>query len=104
MIDNFYVTGVTTNPTIFAAALTHGDRLRRPASPALSDVDEAITASSTTTDVRDACDLFAGTYDATDGFDGRVSIEVAPTLAYDTEATIVQAARSCTRRSAGPMS
>ena len=42
--------------------------------------------------MRDACDLFADTYEATDGFDGRVSIEVAPTLANDTEATIVQAA------------
>ena len=90
MIDNYYVSGVTTNPTIFAAALTNGaDYAAQLAG--LSDVDEAITAC-TTTDVRDACDLFADTYEATAGFDGRVSIEVAPTLANDTEATIVQAA------------
>ena len=83
LIDDMSVTGVTTNPTIFAAALTNGaDYAAQLAG--LSDVDEAITAC-TTTDVRDACDLFADTYEATAGFDGRVSIEVAPTLANDTD-------------------
>ena len=60
MIDNFYVSGVTTNPTIFAAALTHGADYAAQLT-GLSDVDEAITAC-TTTDVRDESDLFADTY------------------------------------------
>ena len=89
MISDYYVTGVTTNPSIFAAALAKGADYAEQLM-GLSDVDEAITAC-TTTDVRDACDLFADTYAATQGFDGRVSIEVAPTLAHDTEATIEQA-------------
>ncbi|QIK72995.1 transaldolase [Propioniciclava coleopterorum] len=89
MIADYYVSGVTTNPTIFAAALAKGADYAEQLQ-GLTDVDEAITAC-TTTDVRDACDLFADAYRATKGFDGRVSIEVAPTLAHDTEATIAQA-------------
>lgn len=89
MIADYSVVGVTTNPTIFAAALTQGadyaDQLK-----GMSDVDAAITAC-TTTDVRDACDLFADSYTSSKGYDGRVSIEVAPTLAHDTDATIAQA-------------
>ncbi len=85
------VSGVTTNPTIFAAALTNGaDYAAQTAELAGGDVDAAITAY-TTTDVRDACDLFSDVYAATGGFDGRVSIEVAPTLANETDATIEQA-------------
>ena len=80
------------------------DHLRRAPSPTASatttrsrelaaagtDVDEAIFAI-TTDDVRDACDVLADTFDATGGVDGRVSIEVAPGLAHDTEATIASA-------------
>ncbi|MFV0450913.1 MAG: transaldolase [Propioniciclava sp.] len=91
LIADSSVSGVTTNPTIFAAALTQGaDYADQVAELAGSGVDEAITAL-TTTDVRNACDLFAPVYASTGGFDGRVSIEVAPTLAHDTEATIQQA-------------
>lgn len=89
MIADDHVTGVTTNPTIFAAALAKGADYAEQLS-GLSDVDEAITVC-TTTDVRDACDLFAPTFAATKGYDGRVSIEVAPTLAHDTDATVEQA-------------
>nr|WP_300147992.1 transaldolase [Propionicimonas sp.] len=92
LIDGYSVVGVTTNPTIFAAALAKGDaytaQLRELGDASTSD---AITALCTT-DVRNACDLFADTYRATHGFDGRVSIEVEPGLANDTEATIAQAA------------
>lgn len=87
------VSGVTTNPTIFAAALAQGDDYAEQVN-ALGDeidVDYAIK-QLTTTDVRDACDLFADVYAASKGHDGRVSIEVAPTLANNTGETIAQAA------------
>ncbi|CAI9399181.1 MULTISPECIES: transaldolase [Aestuariimicrobium] len=88
------VVGVTTNPTIFAAALADGEayaeqvgQLRREG----ADVAHAIR-ELTTTDVRTASDLFADLYTSTDGYDGRVSIEVEPGLAHDTGGTIKQAA------------
>jgi transaldolase len=88
------VTGVTTNPTIFATALAKGeaydDQMRELAASG-ADVDDAIRAL-TTDDVRDACDVMNETYRATDGTDGRVSIEVSPLLAMETDATIAEAA------------
>ncbi|MCB0911571.1 MAG: transaldolase [Propionibacteriaceae bacterium] len=92
LIENDSVVGVTTNPTIFAAALGEGDAYT-PQLAALGDVptSEAIKHLCAT-DVRNACDLFGDTYTATGGFDGRVSIEVEPGLAHDTDATIAQAA------------
>jgi len=91
LIAESSVSGVTTNPTIFAAALTKGaDYAAQLKELGDVSVDEAIKAC-TSTDVRNACDLFAGIYAATGGYDGRVSIEVAPTLANDTQATIDQA-------------
>lgn len=93
LISENSVTGVTTNPTIFAAALAVGadyaGQLRSLA--AGIDVDTAIQ-QLTATDVRDACDLFAEVYDRSAGYNGRVSIEVAPILANDTEGTVAQAA------------
>ena len=87
------VVGVTTNPTIFQMALSKGtaydDQLEKLAA-AGKNVDEAVFAL-TTDDVRNACDVMAPVYDATDGVDGRVSIEVDPRLAHDTEKTIAQA-------------
>ncbi len=89
------VVGVTTNPTIFASAMSDGERyddqVRRLAADG-KDVDEAIFAL-TTTDVRDACDVMRPVFDATDGVDGRVSIEVPPGLAHDERATIEAAKR-----------
>ena len=92
LIDERSVVGVTTNPSIFAAALSDGGAYRAQLS-GLGDVEvgEAIRVL-TTTDVRDACDLFAGIHRDTDGVDGRVSIEVEPELARDTDATVEQAA------------
>lgn len=87
------VTGVTTNPTIFAGALSDGEayeaqlRILRDRG---TGVDEAIQAL-TTDDVRAACDVMSAVNRATDGVDGRVSIEVEPGLARDTAATIAQA-------------
>lgn len=85
------VTGVTTNPTIFAAALT-GSADYTADLAQLGDVSpgEAIR-QLWSADVRDACDLFRPLYDATGGYDGRVSIEVEPGLAHDTDGTIAQA-------------
>lgn len=87
------VVGVTTNPSIFAAALSKGDaydaQLRELAADG-ADVDAAVFRI-TTDDVRQAADVLRPVYDATDGVDGRVSIEVDPRLAKDTEGTIASA-------------
>lgn len=92
LIDEKNVVGVTTNPSIFASALSNGDAYAEQVEELKgTDLDEAIR-QLTTTDVRDACDLFSDIYAATDGYDGRVSIEVEPGLARATEATVVQAA------------
>ncbi|MEV0647142.1 transaldolase [Phytomonospora sp. NPDC050363] len=88
-----HVVGVTTNPSIFANALSKGeayaeqlaDLARRKVT-----VDEA-ARSLTTFDVRAACDVLRPVYDGTDGVDGRVSIEVDPRLAFDTESTVAEA-------------
>jgi len=93
LIQDKHVVGVTTNPTIFAKAISDADayaeKLSRMAAEGIS-TDEAIRVI-TTDDVRDGADLFKPVYDDTDGQDGRVSIEVEPTLAHDTEKTIRQA-------------
>ena len=87
------VLGVTTNPTIFAAALSEGDAYsEQVATLAEGTVDEAVFAL-TTADVRDACDAFAPVFEATGGVDGRVSIEVDPRLSADTAATVEMARR-----------
>ncbi len=94
LVSDKHVVGVTTNPTIFASALSKGDaydeQLREVAA-AGKDVDTAIF-DITTADVRHACDVLRPVYDRTGGQDGRVSIEVDPRLAHDTTATI-EAAR-----------
>ncbi|HEY0890955.1 MAG TPA: transaldolase [Nocardioides sp.] len=86
------VVGVTTNPTIFAAAIANGERYDAQVRDLVAggaDVDTVIF-ELTTEDVRNACDILAPVADATKD-DGRVSIEVEPTLANDTEATIASA-------------
>lgn len=93
LIDERGVVGVTTNPSIFQAALAEGDAYTAQLTElgeAGKSVEEAVFAL-TTQDVRDACDVFAPVYEATDGLDGRVSIEVDPRLAHDTTATVVEA-------------
>lgn len=93
LIRDSNVVGVTTNPTIFASALAKGEKYAeqvKELKAAGADVDEAVF-EITTTDVQQACDIFRDVYDATDGVDGRVSIEVEPGLARDTEATVAMA-------------
>lgn len=87
------VVGVTTNPSIFQAALSKGhayDSQIRDLAAAGADVDATILAA-TTDDVRAACDVLAPVFDASGGLDGRVSIEVDPRLAHKTEETVEQA-------------
>jgi transaldolase len=93
LVSNYSVTGVTTNPTIFATALAQGhmyDEKVAELAARNAELHDAIKAL-TTDDVRDACDIMADTYRATNGVDGRVSIEVDPDLAYETDATTAQA-------------
>jgi transaldolase len=93
LIDQKNVVGVTTNPSIFQAAITSGpdyDAKIAELAAQGAGVEETIF-EITTTDVADACDLFAPIAAATKGVDGRVSIEVDPRLAWDTEGTIAEA-------------
>jgi transaldolase len=92
LVKDRNVVGVTTNPTIFAAALADGERyddqVRRLAADG-ADVSKA-TFELTTEDVRNACDLLLSAYHD-DPKDGRVSIEVDPFLAHDTDGTVKSA-------------
>ena len=93
MVDEYSVVGVTTNPTIFAAAISgsdsYDDQVHALAIRSVS-VEEALR-TITAADVRDACDLLAPVAAAT-GRDGRVSLEVSPGVAHDTDATAAEAA------------
>ena len=93
LINTRSVVGVTTNPSIFQAALSKGtaydEQVHELASRG-ADVDATIR-TVTTDDVRNACDVLAKAYEASGGVDGRVSIEVDPRLAHDTDKTILQA-------------
>jgi len=95
MVKDYGVVGVTTNPTIFAAALSDGESYADQIAQlraAGANVDQAVF-ELTTTDVRDACDVLRPVYDFTRGVDGRVSIEVDPGLARDADATTAMAQR-----------
>ncbi|MCW2675593.1 MAG: tal [Modestobacter sp.] len=93
LVDEYSIVGVTTNPSIFAAAISgsdsYDDQLHAMAVRKVS-VEEALR-TITASDVRDACDLLAPVAART-GRDGRVSLEVAPGLAHDTDATAAEAA------------
>ncbi len=93
LVKDSSVVGVTTNPTIFATALADGERYDDQLADVVKDggdVDEAIF-QFTTTDVRNACDVLMDTWRASGGKDGRVSIEVSPGLAFDTDGTVAEA-------------
>jgi transaldolase len=93
LVDEHSVVGATTNPTIFAAAISgsdsYDDQVHALAVRKV-DVQEALR-TITAADVRDACDLFRPVHERQPG-DGRVSLEVAPGLAHDTDATNAEAA------------
>ncbi|MDN6679383.1 MAG: transaldolase, partial [Yaniella sp.] len=93
LIDTKTITGVTTNPAIFGKALTTGDAYTHQLSKlAASGADaQSAVVEMTTDDVRAACDILAPIYRASNGYDGRVSIEVDPRLAKDTDRSVAQA-------------
>ncbi|MGW6356477.1 transaldolase [Streptomyces sp. NPDC055092] len=93
LIENSHVVGVTTNPSIFQAAIGSGEGYEEQLADLATrgvTVDEAVRMM-TTADVRAAADILRPVYDATEGRDGRVSIEVDPRLAHNTEATVAEA-------------
>jgi transaldolase len=88
-----HVVGVTSNPTIFAKALTDKDDYAEQLHDLKArgiGVDES-ARMITTYDVRSGCDVMRPAYDASSGADGRVSLEVDPRLAYDTDKTVAEA-------------
>ena len=93
LITSRAVSGVTTNPTIFAGAFSKGDAYKDQLTELSSKGASAPEAvfEATTQDVRMACDVFADVYKRTNGVDGRVSIEVEPGIAMDTAKTVAQA-------------
>lgn len=94
LVHEVGIRGVTTNPSIFAAAVRSGDTYAsRLAAVGGLDASEALHRLMVD-DVRDACDVFAPVFDASGGLDGRVSLEVDPRLAFDTEATLAAVRRA----------
>ena len=93
LVRDFHVRGVTSNPTIFANALAKGDAYDEQVKDlAIRGVTvEEAARMITTRDIRWAADVLRPVYDASDGVDGRVSIEVDPRLARDTAATVAEA-------------
>jgi transaldolase len=93
LVRDSHVVGVTTNPTIFQKAISgselYDDQVRDLATRGVT-VEESLRAI-TAFDVREACDVLRAAYDASGGVDGRISIEVSPELANNTEATIAEA-------------
>ena len=90
------VLGATSNPTIFQGAIASGDayddQIRELVDAGTTDAKE-IFWQLAKDDIRDACDLFAPVAESTNGQDGRVSLEVDPNLAHDTDGTIAEARR-----------
>ena len=89
------VSGVTSNPSIFEKAIAgsndYDEAIRKLVEQGLET--PAIFESLEVEDIRAAADIFRAVYDSTEGRDGYVSIEVAPTLARDTQGTITEAHR-----------
>jgi transaldolase len=93
LIDTKCIVGVTTNPTIFQHALSAGNAYDEQVAELAergADVDATIR-TVTTDDVREGCEVLRPQWEASDGVDGRVSIEVDPRLAHDTDKTVLQA-------------
>src|ERR671936_498865 len=95
MMRDAAVVGVTSNPTIFQKAISHGDAYDEQLREVLETEEEAkeVFLKLAVKDVQDACDLLRPVWDEGHGQDGYVSIEVDPNLAYETDATIEEAQR-----------
>ncbi len=94
LVDNWSVTGATSNPTIFATAIrgadTYDDQVRARLAAGESD-PQALFFDLALDDVASAADILRPVYDTSGGRDGFVSFECTPDLADDTDATIEQA-------------
>jgi len=92
-IDEYSVTGLTSNPSIYDKAIAggHYDDAIRAKSAAGTTGGQDLFFELAIEDLRRAADLFLGVHDRTDGVDGWVSLEVSPELAYDSEATVAAA-------------
>jgi transaldolase len=91
-VTDYTITGLTSNPSIFDKAIGSGvydDAIRDAASRGLSGED--LFFELAVEDLQRAADIFRPIHEATDGVDGWVSLEVSPTLAYDTDATVREA-------------
>jgi transaldolase len=93
------VAGMTSNPTIFEKAMTNGPEYEQPARELAEQGKSAedIYWTLAIEDIQGAADILRATYDLTDGGDGYVSLECAPAVANDTQATIDMAADLWTR-------
>ena len=93
LVDTKHVVGVTSNPTIFQKAMEKGtaydEQIRELGARGVS-LDESVRLL-TGYDIRWACDVLRPTYDRTNGLNGRVSIEVDPRIAHDSDKTIAEA-------------
>jgi transaldolase len=101
-IEQYSVTGLTSNPSIFDKAIASGDydaEIRDKAAHGITG--EALFFALALEDLRRAADLFLPIYERTDGVDGWVSLEVSPLLAHDTRRTVA-AARQLYERAARP--
>src|ERR1700758_2920094 len=93
LIDDYSVTGATSNPSIFQKAIAGGGDYDEQIRASLEETDDPkeIFWRLAIEDVRDACDVFRPIWDATGGADGFVSLEVDPGLAHDERGTVEQA-------------
>jgi transaldolase len=89
-IDDFSVTGLTSNPTIFAKAIKKSPAYDAPIREGLArgKSSEELFFELALEDITRAADLFRSTYDRTNAVDGWVSLEVSPLMAYDTGSTL----------------
>ncbi|HET7759543.1 MAG TPA: transaldolase [Gaiellaceae bacterium] len=95
MLEEDAVVGVTSNPTIFQKAISEGDAYDEQLREVLAEEDDPkeVFLRLAVQDVQNACDLLRRVWDAGQGQDGWVSIEVDPNLAFDTDGTIAEAQR-----------
>jgi transaldolase len=95
MMDEDAVVGVTSNPTIFQKAMSQGEWYDEQLREVLNGEDDLkeVFLQLAAQDIKEACNLMRPVWDATNGLDGYVSMEVDPNFAYDTEATIDEATR-----------
>jgi transaldolase len=94
-MDEDALTGVTSNPTIFQKAMAEGEWYDDQLREVLKEEDDLkeIFLQLAMVDIEEACDLFRSVWDGGKGKDGYISMEVDPNLAYETDATIEEAAR-----------